>query len=36
MLYVAEHLMFVWLPLALITGFVVGWYSCSADDVSRD
>ncbi len=35
MLYVAEHLMYVWLPIAVLTGFIVGWYSCSAGEARR-
>lgn len=30
MLYVAEQLLFPWLVVALVTGFLFGWYSCSA------
>lgn len=36
MLYLAEHLMFPWLPIALVTGIIVGWYSCSSDDARQD
>lgn len=28
MFYLAEHLLIPWLPIALATGFLVGWYSC--------
>ena len=31
MLYVAQQLLIPWLPIALATGFIVGWMSCGPD-----
>lgn len=28
MLYVAEQLLFPWLPIAFLVGFGVAWFSC--------